>query len=72
MNIFSQVLTPVELDKVFEACDMALELNEFKLKIYSFVESKMTFIAPNITTIVGSATAAKLMGQAFVFNNDSC
>jgi U4/U6 small nuclear ribonucleoprotein PRP31 len=47
---------------------MALELNDLKSKIYSFVESRMTFIAPNISAIVGSATAAKLMGKINCLN----
>jgi len=59
-----QVLTEDELTKIFEACDMALELNDLKLKIYEYVESRMAFIAPNVSAIVGSATAAKLMGIA--------
>jgi RNA processing factor Prp31 len=42
---------------------MALELNELKLKIYEYVESRMQFIAPNMSIIVGAATAAKLMGK---------
>jgi len=42
---------------------MALELNDIKLKIYSYVEARMAFIAPNVSAIVGAATAAKLMGK---------
>jgi len=41
---------------------MALELNDLKLKIYEYVESRMQFIAPNISAIVGAEIAAKLMG----------
>lgn len=32
---------------------MAIELNNFKLKIYEYVESRMTFIAPNLSMIIG-------------------
>lgn len=42
---------------------MAIELNAFKLKIYEFVESRMTFIAPNLSLIIGASTAAKLIGR---------
>lgn len=42
---------------------MAIELNANKLKIYEFVESRMTFIAPNLSKIIGASTAAKLMGN---------
>ncbi|KAH7943231.1 hypothetical protein HPB52_006543 [Rhipicephalus sanguineus] len=56
-----QLLSQEELATIFEACDMALELNDFKLEIYSYVESRMSFIAPNLSQIVGASVAAKLM-----------
>ncbi|KAI5638537.1 snoRNA binding domain, fibrillarin domain-containing protein [Phthorimaea operculella] len=59
-----KVLTEKELDEIIEACDMAAELNNFKSRIYEYVESRMTFIAPNITAIVGASTAAKILGVA--------
>uniref|UniRef100_A0A1B6JXU1 U4/U6 small nuclear ribonucleoprotein Prp31 n=1 Tax=Homalodisca liturata TaxID=320908 RepID=A0A1B6JXU1_9HEMI len=59
-----QLLTEKELEDIREACDMAAELNSFKLRIYEYVESRMTFIAPNLSTIVGASTAAKVMGVA--------
>lgn len=46
-----------------EACDMALELNQSKHTIYEYVESRMSFIAPNLSIIVGASTAAKIMGE---------
>lgn len=42
-----------ELTEINEACEMAGDLNHYKSKIYEYVESRMTFIAPNITAIVG-------------------
>jgi U4/U6 small nuclear ribonucleoprotein PRP31 len=59
-----QPLTASELENINEACDMAMELNNFKATIYDYVESKMTFIAPNLSAIVGAKTAAKLLGLA--------
>ncbi|ORY03530.1 Nop domain-containing protein [Basidiobolus meristosporus CBS 931.73] len=49
---------------VMDACDMALQLDEAKKTILEYVESRMSFIAPNLSAIIGSATAAKLMGAA--------
>lgn len=57
-------LTEQELKNIDEACDMAIQLNNFKLRIYEYVESRMTFISPNLTAIVGASTAAKLVGLA--------
>lgn len=59
-----KLLTDEELDVVFEACNMAIELNNFKLEIYTYVESRMSFIAPNLSVVVGASIAAKLMGVA--------
>ena len=42
-------------------------LEEMKQKILTYVQSRMTFIAPNLTVIVGASTAAKLMGMMCCF-----
>ncbi|XP_062159457.1 U4/U6 small nuclear ribonucleoprotein Prp31 homolog [Alnus glutinosa] len=52
------------LNKTIDACDRALALDAAKKKVLDFVESRMGYIAPNLSTIVGSAVAAKLMGTA--------
>ncbi len=57
-------LSEENLQKTLEACDRALALDEAKKKVLEFVESRMGFIAPNLSAIVGSAVAAKLMGVA--------
>nr|CAG4635456.1 EOG090X06EY [Artemia franciscana] len=57
-------LTQEELRYVYEACDMAEELQKCKERILEYVESRMTFIAPNISQIIGAPTAAKLLGVA--------
>ncbi|XP_022909633.1 U4/U6 small nuclear ribonucleoprotein Prp31 [Onthophagus taurus] len=57
-------LSQVELDQINEGCDMAIELNNYKTQIYDYVESRMAFIAPNISIIVGASIAAKMMGVA--------
>ncbi|PNF40886.1 U4/U6 small nuclear ribonucleoprotein Prp31 [Cryptotermes secundus] len=59
-----QLLTDQEKEDIYEACDMAIEMNNFKQKIYDYVESRMAFIAPNLSIIVGASTAAKIMGVA--------
>ena len=59
-----QQLSEEELERLEEACDMALELNASKHRIYEYVESRMSFIAPNLSIIIGASTAAKIMGEA--------
>ncbi|XP_064110499.1 U4/U6 small nuclear ribonucleoprotein Prp31-like [Macrobrachium nipponense] len=58
------LLTKEELNAIEEACKMAQDLNAFKIRILDYVESRMNFIAPSISCIVGASTAAKLMGAA--------
>lgn len=62
---FRQLLNENELFEVREACDMAIDLNKLKLKVYEYVESRMTYIAPNLSVIVGASTAAKIMGNIY-------
>ena len=57
-------LSEENLQKTLEACDRALALDDAKKKVLEFVESRMGYIAPNLSAIVGSAVAAKLMGVA--------
>jgi len=57
-------LSEDNLEKTTEACDRALTLDASKKKVLDFVESRMGYIAPNLSAIVGSAVASKLMGTA--------
>jgi len=59
-----QLLTEEELDSIEEATMLAQELNTLKIKIFEYVESRMNLFVPNLTTLIGSTTAAKLMGTA--------
>ncbi|XVF44029.1 hypothetical protein PTKIN_Ptkin02bG0087400 [Pterospermum kingtungense] len=52
------------LQKTIDACDRALALDTAKKKVLDFVETRMGYIASNLSTILGSAVAAKLMGTA--------
>eukprot|EP00955_Chlamydomonas_euryale_P028791 303966-Chlamydomonas_euryale.AAC.1 len=50
--------------QVLSGCEMAMQLDEAKRLVLSFVESRMSNIAPNLSLVVGSEVAAKLMGVA--------
>jgi len=49
-----QLLSEEELERIYEACNMAEELLAAKLKILTYVESRMSFIAPNVTAVIGN------------------
>lgn len=57
-------LPPQTLGSVTAACEQVLALSDSKQRIFAFVESKMTIVAPNVTAVVGAAIAAKLVGAA--------
>lgn len=62
-------LDQADLDRVFEACHASLELDQARQKILSYVEGRMKVFAPNLSAIVGSEIAAKLIGAAGGLHN---
>ncbi|PNY27253.1 U4/U6 small nuclear ribonucleoprotein Prp31 [Tolypocladium capitatum] len=53
-----------ELQRVRRACDMTISLHKAKHMLMEYVESRMTMFAPNLTTLIGSLTAAQLLNAA--------
>ncbi|KAH7859184.1 hypothetical protein Vadar_032671 [Vaccinium darrowii] len=64
------------LQKTIDACDRAFALDSSKKKVLDFLETRMGFIAPNLSAIVGSAVAANLVviagGLAALANLPAC
>ncbi|OBZ76125.1 U4/U6 small nuclear ribonucleoprotein Prp31 [Grifola frondosa] len=59
-----QPLSEAEWATVQRACDLADRLEEARKKIFMYVSSRMNILAPNLSAIVGTTTAAKLLGVA--------
>ncbi|KAI0698603.1 Nop domain-containing protein [Cytidiella melzeri] len=59
-----QPLPENEWEAVERACDLADSLEEARKKIFMYVSSRMNILAPNLSAIVGTTTAAKLLGVA--------
>ncbi|KAF8996281.1 Nop domain-containing protein [Hymenopellis radicata] len=57
-------LTDAEWSAVQRACDLADRLEDARKKIFMYVSSRMNVLAPNLSAIVGTTTAAKLLGVA--------
>ncbi|KAJ3275667.1 U4/U6 small nuclear ribonucleoprotein Prp31 [Terramyces sp. JEL0728] len=57
-------ISPEELQLVFTACDTALAMDIQQKTLLAYVASRMSIVAPNLTVLLGSAVAAKLMGFA--------
>ncbi|KAI8528769.1 hypothetical protein RHMOL_Rhmol12G0173000 [Rhododendron molle] len=52
------------LQNTIDACDHSLALDSSRKKVLDFLETRMRHIAPNLSAIMGSAVAAKLMVTA--------
>ncbi|EGO01853.1 hypothetical protein SERLA73DRAFT_177395 [Serpula lacrymans var. lacrymans S7.3] len=59
-----QTLSDAQWTAVQRACDLADRLEEARKKIFMYVSSRMNVLAPNLSAIVGTTTAAKLLGVA--------
>lgn len=57
-------LPEAALQKVQDSCEQVLKLSSHKQKMLAFVESRMASVAPNLSAIVGTQVAAKLIGAA--------
>ena len=57
-------LPEAALQNVQDACEQVLKLSSHKQKMLAFVESRMATVAPNLSAIVGTQVAAKLIGAA--------
>ncbi|OWZ23553.1 U4/U6 small nuclear ribonucleoprotein Prp31 [Phytophthora megakarya] len=57
-------LGPEDLKTCTEACDELLSLDKDKNMILRFVESRMKYLAPNVSQLVGTRIAAQLIGLA--------
>lgn len=57
-------LKPAEWETVQRAIVVAQNLRSAREQIFSYVESRMASVAPNLSAIVGTGIAAKLLGLA--------
>ncbi|KAK3720422.1 U4/U6-U5 snRNP complex subunit prp31 [Vermiconidia calcicola] len=54
-------LSEKELANVRRACEMTLHLDRAKKILTDYVQSRMSMFSPNLTTLIGSLTAAQLL-----------
>ena len=59
-----QPLPEETLSRALAGCERALALDDAKRRLLHYVESRMGFIAPNLSAVVGTQVAAQLMGTA--------
>ncbi|KAK4212809.1 hypothetical protein QBC37DRAFT_185551 [Rhypophila decipiens] len=59
-----QAMSPDQLERVVQACQMVINLDKAKKTLTEYVQSRMSIFAPNLTALIGSLTAAQLLNQA--------
>jgi U4/U6 small nuclear ribonucleoprotein PRP31 len=59
-----ETLPEDEWSQVTRACEMMFGLDKVKKQILEYVESRISLLAPNISAIVGTQTATKILGIA--------
>ena len=59
-----RALTETESQEVIKLCEEVISSDHDKQKMLSFLEQRMTLIAPNVSAIVGTRVAAKLIAAA--------
>ncbi|KAG7292276.1 hypothetical protein NEMBOFW57_002311 [Staphylotrichum longicolle] len=59
-----QAMSPEQLQRVVQACEMVIALDKAKKTLTEYVQSRMNIFAPNLTELIGSLTAAQLLNQA--------
>jgi U4/U6 small nuclear ribonucleoprotein PRP31 len=57
-------LSPEDLDMTFSTCNELIALDADKSRVLKFVESRMNFLAPNLSALIGSSITAQLVGLA--------
>ncbi|OTB03066.1 hypothetical protein M426DRAFT_322096 [Hypoxylon sp. CI-4A] len=53
-----------ELERILKACHMMIKMDKAKKTLTDYVQSRMNIFAPNLTTLIGSLTAAQLINTA--------
>jgi U4/U6 small nuclear ribonucleoprotein PRP31 len=59
-----RALSEADLGQCLQGCDEATKLDEAREAILSFVETRMTSVAPNLCALLDTSIAAQLMGLA--------
>jgi U4/U6 small nuclear ribonucleoprotein PRP31 len=57
-------LNEAELAKVNESCVIVFKLDESRQRVIQYIESRMKFYAPNLSALIGSSIASKLISIA--------
>lgn len=58
------LLSDANLKKILGMAEDALQLDEDRTRLLTFIESRMKKLAPNVSALVGTHIASRIVGQA--------
>lgn len=64
-----QDLSVIDLINVQQFAQRVMDLSEYRKKLYEYLVTKMTDIAPNLTSLIGEVVAARLISHAGSLTN---
>ncbi|KAM3135730.1 hypothetical protein pb186bvf_012127 [Paramecium bursaria] len=59
-----QLLSEEELQKVEHLCNEILTLENYNINLLAYIESRMKFIAPNLSALIGTQAASKIIAKS--------
>ncbi|CAL9751915.1 unnamed protein product [Musa acuminata subsp. burmannicoides] len=64
-----QDLSPIDLINVQQFAQRVINLSEYRKKLYEYLVTKMTDIAPNLASLIGEVVGARLISHAGSLSN---
>ncbi|KAK4568962.1 hypothetical protein RGQ29_004394 [Quercus rubra] len=64
-----QDLSPIDLINVQQFAQRVMDLSEYRRKLYDYLVTKMSDIAPNLASLIGEVVAARLISHAGSLTN---
>eukprot|EP00292_Cryptomonas_paramecium_P004924 CAMPEP_0113706160 /NCGR_PEP_ID=MMETSP0038_2-20120614/27561_1 /TAXON_ID=2898 /ORGANISM="Cryptomonas paramecium" /LENGTH=513 /DNA_ID=CAMNT_0000631303 /DNA_START=125 /DNA_END=1667 /DNA_ORIENTATION=- /assembly_acc=CAM_ASM_000170 len=53
-----------DISNIQSLCDQVIQLSEYRVQLYEYLQNRMRAIAPNLTTMVGELVGARLIAHA--------
>ena len=57
-------ISETDMSNIIHLCDQVIDISVYRTQLFSYLQSRMSVIAPNLTSIVGETVGAKLIAHA--------
>ncbi|RKP19002.1 Nop-domain-containing protein [Rozella allomycis CSF55] len=62
-------ISPIDLINIKLFADRVISLNEYRARLFSYLQNKMNIVAPNLATLIGEIVGARLIAHAGSLTN---